>query len=34
MDALVLGPAIVASFTLSLFTGKLALRFFFKRVLR
>jgi len=34
MDALVLGPAIVASFTLSLFTGKLVLRAVMSRILR
>ena len=34
MDALVLGPAIVASFGVSLITGKLVLQLFLSRVLR
>jgi hypothetical protein len=34
MDALVLGPAIVASFGVSWFAGKLVLHLLFRRVLR
>lgn len=34
MDALVLGPAIVASFGVSLLAGKVALRLILSRVLR
>ena len=34
MDALVLGPAIVASFGVSLLTGKLVLQVFLRRILR
>jgi hypothetical protein len=34
MEALLVGPAIVASFGVSWFTGKLMLRVFFNRILR
>jgi hypothetical protein len=34
MEALLLGPAIVASFGVSWFAGKLVLQLFLKRVLR
>jgi hypothetical protein len=34
MDALLLGPAIVASFGVSLLTGKLVLRVFLNYILR
>jgi len=34
MEALVVGPAIIFSFTLSLLTGKLVLRLFMNRILR
>jgi hypothetical protein len=34
MDALVVGPALVASFTLSLYTGRLVLKAVMNRVLR